>query len=134
VLAALRLNKGENMASRNFSRVQALEKEIKHLYAEVSIGATGAPTLDRGYGITSIERDSAGVYVLTLDDKYPRLMHMHVMMLEATAEDLTFQIESEDVNGDKTIQFQCKAAAVETDPSSGSKLLIKIDLKNTSAI
>jgi hypothetical protein len=55
-------------------------------------------------------------------------------MLEATAEDITFQVESEDVASAKTIQFQCKAADVETDPSSGSVLLLKIDLKNTSVV
>ncbi len=122
------------MANRNFHRVQSLTREVKSLYAYVSIGATGAPTLstDNSVGVTSISRDSAGVYIVTLDDKYNRLVHFNVMMLEATAEDLTFQVESEDVDGAKTIQFQCKAAAVETDPSNGSVLLIKIDLKNTS--
>jgi hypothetical protein len=104
------------------------------LYAYVDIGASGAPTLNanKSIGVASISRDSAGVYIVTLDDKYNSLLHFNVMMLEATAEDLTFQVESEDVNGAKTIQFQCKAAAVETDPSNGSVLLIKIDLKNSS--
>lgn len=54
------------------------------------------------------------------------------MQQAAAAEDLTFQIESEAVASAKTIQFQCKAAAVETDPSSGSTLFIEIALKNTS--
>lgn len=121
------------MASRNFNRSQNLEKEVKSLFAEVAIGATGAPTLTSGLGVASITRDSAGVYIVTLEDKYVRLMHVHVMMLEATAEDLTFQVESEDVDGEKTIQFQCKAAAVETDPSSGSVLLIKVDVKNSAS-
>lgn len=54
------------------------------------------------------------------------------MHLEATAEDLTFQVESEDVSSAKTIQFQCKAAATETDPSNGSVLLVRAELKNSS--
>lgn len=122
------------MANRNFHRVQSLAREAKMLFAKVNIGASGAPTLvaNSSVGIASISRDSAGVYIVTLDDKYNALLHFNVMMLEATAEDLTFQVESEDVAGAKTIQFQCKAAAVETDPSDGSVLLIKIDLKNSS--
>lgn len=59
---------------------------------------------------------------------------MQVMQVEATAEDLTFQIESRTVATNKEITFQCKAASVETDPSDGSTLLIKIDLKNTSVV
>ena len=107
------------MANRNFHRMQSLTREVKHLHAKVAIGASGAPTLDSNIsvGIASITRDSAGVYIVTLDDKYNSLVGFQVMQLESTAEDLTFQVESEDVDGAKTIQFQCKAAAVETDPS-----------------
>lgn len=122
------------MASRNFNRKQALEKEIKELHAEVTIGASGAPTLVHKLGITSIVRDSAGVYEITLDDKYIRLCNFQVIQLAAAAEELSFQLESEAVASTKKIKFQCKAAAVETDPSSGSKLFIKIELKNSSAL
>jgi len=121
------------MANRNFNRYQALEKEVKSLYAEIAIGVSGAPTKTSGLGIASITRDSAGVYIVTLDDKYTRLMSFSVIQEAATAEDLTFQVESHDVTSAKTIQFQCKAAAVETDPSSGSNLFIKVELKNSSS-
>lgn len=123
------------MANRRFNRVQSLTREVKILHARVAIGASGAPTLDvnDSVGIASITRDSAGVYDLVLDDQYNDLMHFNVIMLEATAEDLTFQIESESVaSSTKTIKFQCKAAAVETDPSDGSVLLIRVELKNSS--
>lgn len=122
------------MANRNFHRVQSLAREVKTVYGRVSIGASGAPTLDtsNSIGVASVTRDSAGVYVVTLEDKYNALLHAQIQLLEATAEDLTFQIESEDVASAKTVQIQCKAAAVETDPSDGSVLLLKFDLKNTS--
>jgi len=122
------------MANRSFHRVQSLAREAKHLYAKVSIGATGAPTLQTNdsIGVESVTRDSAGVYIITLDDKYNSLLFCDVMQLESTAEDLTFQVESEAVATDKTIQLQCKAAATETDPSDGSTLLIRIDVKNSS--
>lgn len=122
------------MANRRFQRLQSLTREVKILHAKVAIGASGAPTLDSeiSLGIASISRDSAGVYLITLEDKYSKLVSFKVMQQAAAAEDLTFQIESEDVDGAKTIQFQCKAAAVETDPSDGSSLFIEIALKNTS--
>lgn len=122
------------MASRNFNRAQNLEKEVKSLFLDVSIGASGAPTLTKGLGIASITRDSAGVYIVTLQDKYVRLMHVDVKQLVASAEDLQFQLESEDVDGDKTIVFRCvDSTGTETDPSDGSRLLAKIDLKNSTA-
>lgn len=122
------------MANRNFHRVQSLTREVKILTAKISIGASGAPTLvsNDSVGIASVVRDSAGVYVITLDDKYNSLVGLSVMLQSATAEDLSFQIESEDVSSAKTVQIQCKAAAVETDPSDGSTLLVELKLKNSS--
>lgn len=122
------------MANRRFNRKQALEREVKELFADVAIGATGAPTLTTGLGVASVTRDSAGVYDITLEDKYNSLLHVSVIQLEATAEDLTFQVESEDVADTKVVRIQCKAADTETDPSDGSRLLIKLDLKNTSVV
>jgi len=122
------------MASRNFHRVQSLSRELKIVSALVNIGASGAPTkvVNDSVGVATIVRDSAGVYIMTLDDKYNGLVYFNVMQEASSAEDLTFQMESEDVTGAKTVQFQCKAAAVETDPSSGSVLRITMFLKNSS--
>jgi hypothetical protein len=121
------------MASRNFNRSQALEKEVKSLYADVAIGASGAPTVTKALGIASVVRNGAGDYTITLDDKYVRLMHVDVQILAASAEDITAQLAAEDVNGDKTIQVLTKAAATEADPSDGARLLIRIDLKNSTS-
>lgn len=114
--------------------MQSLTREVKQLHAKVAIGAAGAPTLDTeiSVGIASVTRDSAGVYIMTLEDAYNDLVDFHVMQQAAAAEDLTFQIEAEDVASAKTIQFRAQAAATETDPSDGSTLFIKIALKNTS--
>ena len=122
------------MASRNFQRMQSLTKEVKHLHVKVAIGASGAPTIDDNIkmGVASVVRDSAGVYEITLDDKYVALVDVSVMQIAAAAEDISFQVESDTVAVDKKLKIQCKTAAVETDPSDGSVLLIKIALKNTS--
>lgn len=121
------------MANRNFNRFQALEKEVKALYADVAIGATGAPTLTKGLGIASIVRDSAGTYTVTLDDAYTRLMSASVIQIvSGGAEDLAFQLDSEDVDGAKTLVIVSHVAGTETDPSDGSRLLIKVEVKNSS--
>jgi hypothetical protein len=119
------------MANRNFNRYQALEKEIKALYAEVAIGATGAPTITKALGITSVVRSGAGKYTITLDDTYTRFMSISIMQENATEQDLTFQLDDQTVGTTKLVKFICKAAATATDPSDGSNLFIKIDLKNS---
>lgn len=120
------------MASRNFNRAQNLEKEVKSLYADVAIGATGAPTLTKGLGIASIARTGAGAYDITLEDKYVRLMHVSFNELDSTSEDITFQLTAETVSTTKVVSFVTKAAAVDTDPQNGSRILIKVDVKNSS--
>jgi hypothetical protein len=125
------------MANRNFNRFQALEKEIKTLYAEISIGATGAPTLTKGAGIASISRTSEGLYVLTLSDVYYRLMSFFVICQAATAAvPLHFQMTAHSESS-KTITFQAYTddgdqTGTAQDPASGDILFIKIDVKNSS--
>lgn len=120
------------MANRNWNRKQALEKEVKELYAKVAIGGTGAPTLTTGYGITSISRTSQGLYHLVLDDQYASLKHVEVITLDSTARDHTFQIKAEDVASAKTLDLFVLTAGSVADPASGSSLLIKIEVKNTT--
>lgn len=124
------------MASRSFNRLQALQKEIKHLHAKVNIGTTGAPTLvtanGASMGIASVVRDGQGLYTVTLEDQYVALVDFKVIQVASTAQDLNFQIVSEDMTN-KEIKFRCLTAAVETDPAATTSLIIKIELKNTTA-
>lgn len=121
------------MANRNFNRAQALEKEVKSLFAEVAIGASGAPTITKALGISSISRTGAGDYKITLDDKFVRLMHLSVTELNSSAQDLNFQLKSQAVSSTKEIEFFSLTGGTETDPASGSSLFIKIDLKNSDS-
>lgn len=121
------------MANRNFNRLQALEKEVKQLYADVAIGASGAPTLSVGLGIASVVRNSAGNYTVTLQDKYTRLMSMHVSFFSPSAQNLFIQLISEDVAGAKTVRFRVMdETSLEIDPAPGDRLLVKVDVKNSS--
>jgi hypothetical protein len=122
------------MANKNFKRVQAVESEVKHVYAKVAIGASGAPTLSVGYGVTSISRTSAGLYRITLADTYASLKWFHCITSGASAADMTCRVKAEDVASAKTIDFWTLTGATATDPSSGDTLYIKIELKNTSIV
>lgn len=120
------------MASRNFSRKQSLEKEIKELYAQVSIGADGAATVQKALGIESVVRTAQGVYRIILQDKYTRLMNINVTQLVASAQDLNFQLMTATPSTDRIVRFRALTGVTATDPTSGSILFIKLDLKNTS--
>lgn len=129
-------NSGEgiHIANRNYNRKQALEKEVKEIYAEIAIGASGAPTLTRGTGVASVSRTSAGLYVVTLQDQYMMLMQAQVSIQSASAQDLNSQLASQSVaTSAKTVTFRTQAAGVATDPTSGSVLRVRLDLKNSSA-
>lgn len=122
------------MANRNFNRAQNLEKEVKSLFADIAIGASGAPTLSKGLGIASVARVSAGLYDITLQDKYIRLMQCSVSQMVAAAQDINPQLVSEDVDGTKVIRVRfIDSSEAATDPDSGSRILVRIDLKNSSA-
>lgn len=122
------------MANRTFNRRQALEKEIKDIYAKVTVGSSGAPTLVSPVGVASIVRNSAGNYTITLQDKYMALRFAQVSFLDDNAQDLRAQLIAEDVASAKTVQFVCLTGASATDPQSGQTMFIKLELKNTSAV
>lgn len=72
------------MANRFFNQFpKTLEKEVVTLYAKVSFGVSGAPTLDTSLskGIVSVSRTSAGIFVFTFGtsssmlDVYNKLLH-----------------------------------------------------------
>ena len=108
-----------------------MERAVVKLYAEVAIGATGAPSLIYGNGIETVDRTAAGEYLVTLQDYYYRLLDLNGSLEAVAGEDLRFQIKEEAVKADKTLSIFCLAGAVAVDPSDGSKLRLEITLKNS---
>lgn len=114
--------------------MQALDKEIKTLFAKIAIGATGAPTLNTSAskGVASVARTAAGDYTITLSDKWDSLVWAAAQLVVSADEDLTIHVDSETVASTKTVKLTCLAATTPTDPSNGSTLLVQLMLKNTS--
>lgn len=122
------------MASRNFNRKQALEREIKEIYCKLTFGSSGAVTLTEGYGVASASKTGTGDYLITLQDKYVSLKFVEGILLKSTGEDIRVQLKSEDVNGAKTIAIYTLTGASATNPSSGAVMYLKFDLKNTDVV
>lgn len=129
------------MANRNFQSVRhSLEKRVVDIFAHITIGGTGAPTLDTtaSKGVASISRTSAGLYVLTLEDRYVRLlMFQSLVKLVSTSIPASpfLQLSAETVATNKTITFQYADVSTPsaTDPASGEELYLQITLCDSTA-
>jgi hypothetical protein len=138
------------MANRNFNRLQALDKEVKHLYGTFDVGTAGVRTFDtaaisRSAGIKSITKESgAGQYTIVLGvpsgdaDVYPALLFFEAILLEAgapAAEGSSLcQLVSEDVSGTGSfvVNFVRSDTGAYANTPDGSKVLFHIVVKNSN--
>lgn len=126
------------MNLRLFQFRYSAERDLVDLYLKVSIGATGAPTIVLGKGITSITRNSAGKYTILLKGNANKLMDVSCMPLIASAGAAApmVVVDSEQVANVTTPQLVLQMRAIDnttaTDPASGEVLMIKITLRNAS--
>lgn len=134
------------MANRNFSEYGlSLEKRVVHLFAHVTFGASGAPTLDtaNSKGIASISRTSAGLFVITLADVYYKLLNVAGTFTVAAgsfpaAPVIQHCTNTVSTDGKITVQFSGPTNAttttlLATDPANGEKIHMTITLGDSSA-
>jgi hypothetical protein len=120
-------------------QIRTIEGSPREVFAEIAIGATGAPTLSRGKGIASVSRTSAGLYVLTLKEVFNRLLFFAYELKYTAGVSNIYQIyesaaDTVASNAGKQVTFTCiNAAGAATDPTNGMVLRIKLTLKNSAA-
>lgn len=130
------------MANRNFNRVQALDKEIKHIYGEWTV-AEGSPAqvvnASRSAGIASVTLNSAGNYTIVLDDAYPALYSIDALYEFGTVVGVTgsfVQLWAEDVADGTaksiTIQFVRMDTGVAAAVPDTVKIKFHAVLKNSN--
>jgi hypothetical protein len=125
------------MANRRMSQFrQSIENVVADLYMVVTIGATGAPTLTRAQGVTSITRNGAGQYTVVLQDLYNQLLGIDVMFYASTSAAAAPMVvlESNTIATDSTFILQCRAIdnSTATDPADGEIMYIHLALRNSS--
>jgi hypothetical protein len=130
------------MANRNFyPNHQSLEVDCVHLFAEINIGVAGAVSSSSGLGIASVVKESvAGQYTIRLTDSYNKLLWASVALLDDTDSDPTTvatsaRILSSDVSASVPvvlIQGNDVTDGSAANFASGAKLLVKIELRNSS--
>lgn len=127
------------MANRYMNQFYlSLEKAKACLFGQVAIGGTGAPTisLSKSLGIASISRASAGLYTVTLNDSWVRLMNFQAQFIDSGSQTVatTYVVSNTIASGGKVIVIQCvDFAGAAVDPRSGATMLLEINLSNTTA-
>lgn len=139
------------MANRYTTQFQgALEKKVVGLFARVTIGATGAPTLDtaNSKGIVSVTRSSAGKYVFVFGTKAGMLdTYFKFLSLDMTydtsgiagvapaAPTSVISANSVAVSGTCSLTVSLfNSAGTATDPANGEVLLVGFTFKDSSSI
>lgn len=123
--------------SRLFQFRYSYERDLVDIFAKVTFGASGAPTLSNAKGVTSITHNSAGKYTIVLKDNFNLLMSVTNSQMVASGAPAApnFYVVSETVNTVATknivIQF-ADSAGVATDPASGEVSRLHIVCRNAS--
>lgn len=131
--ASITATTGANVQGSLLARTGAVTLDTNNVAIAASSGIPAtAPVLVRGLGVASVARSSAGLYVVTLEDKYMRLMQCDVSIQSAAAIDLQCQLVSEAVSNAKTVSFRTIVGSVETDADEPIVVRVFFNLKNSS--
>lgn len=121
------------MADRNFSPIQALDKQVKIIAGSCAIATSTTGVTANNILGASVARTGTGAFTITLTDKYPELLGIHLQLAKSTAQDLQPQVVAVDVASAKTITFRLLTGATPTDlTTEAGTLYITIVLKNST--
>lgn len=121
-------------------RKGSLEKGVSDLFARVTFGATGAPTLDvpKSKGIASIVRNSAGLYTITLSGPFQRLLAMSATFVLSSgipASPVYHVVADNSASATPTLQIQFEKldTPAATDPANGEEVRMNFIFKDSIA-
>lgn len=108
-----------------------------HVYAKVTFGAAGAPTLTANPAISGIVRNSAGDYTLTFRDNWPDVLGVSVIFNSGSslpASPIVSIKSNLTAATQKTMEivFQDVDTTAATDPASGEIAYLDFVFKNSS--
>lgn len=126
------------MANRMFNQFQgSLEKAVVQLYAEVSFGASGAPTLVRAKGVASIAKSATGTYLVTFQDTYVATLGLSATWKGSAAPAGVLVVLDTDSITNATPTQVLKIydeAGAATEPASGEAVLLSFAFSNSTAL
>lgn len=111
-----------------------------HVYAQITFGASGAPTLNKGGNfISDVTRNSAGDYTLTFTDVWPQLLGVNCVFNSGSslpaAPLMNIKDDSTNDSTAKTMEivFSDAETPAATDPADGEIVYLDFVFNNSSA-
>lgn len=124
---------------------QSFESKVAKVFAKVTFGSSGAPTLDavNSKGVVSVTRNSAGVYTLVFGTKVG-MLDTYVKLLSArhifnsgssapASPGMYIKANSIATVGTCSIQIVFNAAGTATDPATGEIVYLEFTLGDSTA-
>ena len=110
------------MANRLYQQFQyTAERAPVTLYATLAVGAAGAVSAVKGYGIASITKEStAGQYTVVLSDKFTRALSVQAQVVHSA------------ISGAKSVQVLETPAALQGHVVAGTGFVIQL-INNSGA-
>lgn len=121
------------------------EPSVVNIFAYVTFGATGAPTLvaAKSKGVKTIARNSAGLYTITLGNAQGVDIYNSLLMIKHVFDESgnsgtapvspSMFLVANSVASAGTLQIEFNTAGTATDPASTEAVFLQIILKNSSA-
>jgi hypothetical protein len=133
LLVSLRRIKMANRLLKQFSGT--LDNGVVHIQGSFAPAGTGAPTAQLGKGF-SVARTSAGLFTITLQDKYVSLLSGQAHLQLATGADQFVQLGTIDVASAKTVQIRVwdisAAAVADISADANNRVHFHLILKNST--
>lgn len=114
------------MANRRLEQFHlAYEKAPVRVFAQVAIGATGAPTLIRGLGVSSVTRTSEGTYRFVLNDKFNRLLGVDAILQSSSVRGYVTEVAGADVDA-ASPYIDVRVVSTIGDPTASSIGVVEV--------
>lgn len=107
------------------------------IFVSWDVGVAGAVGTVRGNYVTSVVLAGAGLYTITLDDRYQQLYGCRaiVMAISGAAEDLYCQLAAYNPSPaatGSTVQVECMTGNVQTNPAATDEIFVALTLSNST--
>jgi hypothetical protein len=96
-------------------------------------GVASQPSINSGFGVTSVVRNDVGDYTITFDDAYMVVKYLRGIIQSSSAQDIRMQIKADSIHT-KSVRILLLTGATAVDPSNGTKVLVKFELKNSGLL
>lgn len=119
-------------------KVYSMEKDVKQIFADVTFGASGAPSVvsSNSKGLCSITRTGTGAYDVVFGvpgstqaasvDVYKKLLMFKHVFIKSTAPSApSCYIAANNISSTGTISIVFNLAGTATDPASGEEVLLQ---------